>query len=444
VLAAAALVGCVLPSPTSAPPTPGPRAVLRADAPIWVAWVGDPRTVAGDAGASSVDTGSARGWAGPALLALPWTVASGMGLARDCAGRRDGLDGTADALRAALPAASPAVARAFGDEVGRDWHPVRADPSVSTAPDVQAALAAAERAGHPVLLEVGPVELVPTLEPLADGAGCRAVLNARVTLRAVRVDGGSVRFETRRLHRVAAAADGEALRAWAGEPERVGAGLPEDVEPPGVHQHAWLVGGAVGGRQGNLPPLVAAVVGSQGAQVGAFPVEFLPGHGHPHPAHGKVCVFRGVAADPPLPVDGAVHQASVVHTGLAGCLGEPDGVQPSRAVGSERRAVVGTGVESPPVEGGTLRGLHPTVCPDPGPGVVTDVGIEHVAPEGDDTAVGFGKKGDAAALAAVVGHLEVGAEGLPAIARLIAVDRGATVAHRRAAVARLACHTCRR
>ncbi|MFM1989671.1 MAG: hypothetical protein RJA99_2628 [Pseudomonadota bacterium] len=227
-LALASLAGCVLAPAAGTAQVPGPRGVLHADAPIWVAWVGEPRASAPEvpqAASASVGTGAARGFAGPALLALPWTIASGVGLARDCAGRRDGLEGTADALRAALPSAGPAVVRAFADEVGRDWHPTRADPSVAPARDTAAALAAARGADHPVVLEVGPIELLPALEPRPGGTGCRASLTARVVLRAVRVDGGAVRFESVRLHRIAEADDGEALRAWAGEPERLGAAL---------------------------------------------------------------------------------------------------------------------------------------------------------------------------------------------------------------------------
>jgi hypothetical protein len=228
----ALLAASVLPRATAGAgpaPSPGPKAMLHSEAPVWVAWIGEPHAVAAEAvpaaAAGSVPSGGARGLAGPALLGLPWRIATGVGLARDCAQRRSGLEGAIDALRVALPGAQSGLSRAFGDEVARDWHPTRADPSVAAVPDGATAVAEARRNDHPVVLEVGPLELLPSMEPDPQGRGCQAILQARVTLRAIRVDGGAVRFETVRTHRITEAGDGEALRAWAGEPARVQAAL---------------------------------------------------------------------------------------------------------------------------------------------------------------------------------------------------------------------------
>ena len=70
-----------------------------------------------------------------------------------------------------------------------------------------------------------------------------------------------------------------------------------------------------------------------------------------------------------------------------------------------------------------------------GQGMVTHIGLEHVAPQRADASVRSLRQGNAAAFATVVGHLDVGAERDAAVERHVAVD-GRTPVGRFAAHAR--------
>ncbi|HMS79989.1 MAG TPA: ATP-binding protein, partial [Burkholderiaceae bacterium] len=131
--------------------------------------------------------------------------------------RRDG-DAVVVAVRDRGPGPGPDAAMRVG--VDREWHPTRPDPVVAAAgapPRLEAAL----EAGHRTLLRIGPVTLSPTTRATPEGAGCRAAIEARVVLRAIRTADGGVRFESVRRLTLAEAPDEDALRAWAADPGRV-------------------------------------------------------------------------------------------------------------------------------------------------------------------------------------------------------------------------------
>ena len=230
-LAAVALAGC-----SQGEPPPGPRGLLRVDAPVLVAMDAEPVAPAGDslgvaprdagariAGLAASGLGALTATPGARLLGTPLAALDAPQRSAECAVRGESLRETFDTLGAALRPAARATADALRLGVDRDWHPLRPDPVVaaSAAP----ALDAARLAGHPVLLRVGPVTLAPRTRAGDDGLGCRATIEARVVLRALRTHDGGVRFETVRRLTLAQAADVDGLRAWASDPARVEAAL---------------------------------------------------------------------------------------------------------------------------------------------------------------------------------------------------------------------------
>jgi hypothetical protein len=229
VAATLALAGC---SPGDGP---GPRGLLHVDAPVLVAMEGEPvaasalapAAAARDAGARLVaavvaGVGAPAATPGVRMLGAPLAALEAAPEAPDCAAGGEALRETLDTLRAALRPAGHETADAFRRGVDREWHPTRPDPVVA-ATVAPPALDAARRDGHPVVLSVGPVTLSPASHAGRDG--CRAAIEARVVMRAVRTFDGGVRFETVRRLTLAEASDADALRAWAADPERVGAAL---------------------------------------------------------------------------------------------------------------------------------------------------------------------------------------------------------------------------
>lgn len=231
-LAVAALAGC------SKGERPGPRGLLRVDAPVLVAMDGVP--VAAFGGLPVAAARGAAAWPvaalGTGVGALPSTPGArllGAALAAvdapadgaACPAHSDALRETVETLHAALRPASRVVADAFRAGVDLDWHPTRPDPVVA-AIAARPVLDEARRAGHPVLLRVGPVTLVPRVVPARGGRpGCDASIEARVALRALRTRDGGVRFETVRRVTLAEARDADALREWASDPARLEAAL---------------------------------------------------------------------------------------------------------------------------------------------------------------------------------------------------------------------------
>jgi hypothetical protein len=231
-LGGAVLAGC---APGESPP--GPRGLLRVDAPVLVALDAEPvaalpalRAAApADAGArlaglAAAGVGALTATPGARLLGTPLAALEAPTRAADCPTAGETLREAFETLRTAMRPAARAAANALREGVDREWHPVRPDPVVAAAATAPA-LDDARLAGHPVVLRVGPVTLAPGTRAAEGGDGCRATIEASVVLRAVRTFDGGVRFETVRRLTLAEAPDVDALRAWASDPARVEAAL---------------------------------------------------------------------------------------------------------------------------------------------------------------------------------------------------------------------------
>jgi hypothetical protein len=230
-LAVAVLAGC------SGGERPGPRALLRVDAPVLVAMDGEPVAAAAGEAVTARDAlarpraavAAGVGMLSPTpaarLIGAALAAADAPAEAVACPSRGDVLRETVETLHAALRPAARTAVDAFRAGVDLDWHPIRPDPVVA-ASAARPALDEARRAGHPVLLRVGPVTLAPRAGPVRGGGpGCEASIEARVVLRALRTHDGGVRFETVRRMTLAEARDPDALREWASDPARVEAAL---------------------------------------------------------------------------------------------------------------------------------------------------------------------------------------------------------------------------
>lgn len=223
----AALAGCVAaPDPGAA--STGPRALLRTDAPVLIAIEGlpvaeptaDAATAQARVSAAPVDrTRAVPLTLGLGLLSMPLALLDGLDAARGCDARATGLPDVLDALREALPGAQAVFVHAFDAEVGSVAAPERPAPVVSLLADDDAALAAARAAGHPLVLGIGPIVLVPSSGP--GGVGCHLALEASVVMRAIRTVDGEVQWQTVRRLPMAAAVDAGALRDWAADPAHV-------------------------------------------------------------------------------------------------------------------------------------------------------------------------------------------------------------------------------
>jgi hypothetical protein len=227
VAGALVLAGCVA-SPDPGPASAGPRALLRGDAPVLVALEGMPVAEPTAAAATAqvrvdpapVARARAVPWTlGLGLLSMPLALAEGLATAHDCDARSAGLAEVVELLRAALPGAQGGFVHAFDAEVGYGAAPERPDPAVSLVADDDAALAAARESGHPMVLGIGPIVLVPSASP--GSGGCHPALEASVVMRALRTSDGEVRWRTVRRLPIADAADAGALRDWAADPARV-------------------------------------------------------------------------------------------------------------------------------------------------------------------------------------------------------------------------------